>query len=104
MWAILQAAPLTDVEWISRAGVVGILAFSVIAFLRGWVVSGRAYEEVRSERDRALDLVYRQAGIAHRAVDLSAKQLETERFVLETERLALEAELSVLRKKTGSDI
>lgn len=83
--AAVQNDPL--LEWLSRAGSLGILAAAVVAFLRGWIVSGRAYAEVRAERDKALELVYKQANLASRAVDLTV------------ERLGLEAEL----KKVGRE-
>lgn len=69
MWLLAQAAGEPLIEWLSRAGSLGILAAAVVAFLRGWVVPGRAYEQVRQERDRALELVYKQAEVAHRALD-----------------------------------
>lgn len=79
MWAfsLLAAAAANDplLDWLSRAGSLGILAAAVVSFLRGWIVSGKAYEEVRLERDRALDLVYKQAGLANRAVDLTVERL-----------------------------
>jgi hypothetical protein len=62
-------------QWLSNAGSLGILAAGVLAFLRGWVVSGAAHARVLAERDRALDLVYKQAEIAERALE----QLEQER-------------------------
>lgn len=76
-FAMVAAQATQDplIEWLSRAGSIGILAAACIAFLRGWIVSGKAYDEVRAERDRALDLVYKQAGLAHRAVDLTAERL-----------------------------
>lgn len=64
--------PLLD--WIvQNATAVGILAFIVVALLRGWLVTGRECEEVRKERDRAVDLVYKQAEITGRALEVSEK-------------------------------
>lgn len=57
------------IDWLSSAGALGILATIVIAFMRGWIVPGRAYEQVRQERDRALELVYKQAEVTQRALE-----------------------------------
>ncbi len=62
------------VEWLSRAGSLGLLAAGVVAFLRGWIVSGASYERMREERDRALELVYRQAELAERALAAAEKK------------------------------
>lgn len=64
---LVSGDPLLD--WISRAGAIGILSFVVIAFLRNWIVTGAHYKEVCIERDRALELVYKQAEIAQRALE-----------------------------------
>jgi O-antigen ligase len=63
--------PLLD--WLSRAGALGVLAAIVIAFLRGWVVTGAEAERLRGDRDRALDLVYKQAELAQRALDTAER-------------------------------
>lgn len=55
-------------QWLSNAGSLGILAAAVIGFLRGWIVSGTAHQRVLNERDRAMDLVYKQADVAQRAL------------------------------------
>lgn len=70
---LAQAAdPL--LEWLSRAGAIGVLAFMVIAFLRGWIAPGGEVLRLRDERDRALDLVYKQAEIAQRALSVTEKR------------------------------
>lgn len=60
-------------NWLSKAGVVGILAAAVVSFQRGWIVSGRSHDRVCEERDRALDLVYRHAELAERAIAAAEK-------------------------------
>ena len=61
-------------QWLSNAGSLGILAAGVLAFLRGWVVSGSAHMRVVAERDRALDLVYKQADVAQRALEAAEQE------------------------------
>ena len=89
--AMDSSDPLVD--WLSRAGAVGIMAFVLYAFLKGWIVSGREHDRVIQERDRALELVYKQAGLAHRTVDASVARLELEEQLLELRRKERDADL-----------
>jgi hypothetical protein len=71
--SILMAAgasgdPLLD--YLSQAGAVAILAAGVIGFLRGWIVPGRRYDEIKAERDRAVAVADRHAEIADRALSV----------------------------------
>ena len=61
-------------QWLSNAGSLGILAAGVLAFLRGWIVSGAAHARVVAERDSALDLVYKQADVAQRALEAAEQE------------------------------
>jgi hypothetical protein len=70
-------------EWIARAGPTAILAVMIVGFLKGWIVTGSAYDQMRAERDRALELVYKHAGITERAVDVSVQRLDLEQQLLE---------------------
>ena len=64
--------PLLD--WLaSNASAVGVLAFLVVALIRGWIVTGREHDRVMTERDRAIDLVYKQAEATSRALELAEK-------------------------------
>jgi hypothetical protein len=56
----------------NNASAVGILAFLVVALMRGWLVTGREADELRTERDRALDLVYKQADLTSAALQAGA--------------------------------
>lgn len=60
-------------DWLSRAGALGILAAIVVAFLRGWVVTRSEADRLRSDRDRALDLVYKQAELAQKALETAER-------------------------------
>lgn len=72
----LLAAQSGDVllDWLAEAGMAGVLAFVVVAFLRGWLVSGTTYREVLAREQRALDLVYAQAEIAQRALEAAERK------------------------------
>lgn len=90
MWLAQTTNDTLDVaQWIAKAGPTAILAFVIVGFLKGWIVTGRAHDQMRAERDRALELVYKQAGLTERAVDVSVQRLELEEQLLE------------LRKKQG---
>lgn len=62
------------IDWLQNAGSIGILAAAVVAFLRGWVVPGAVCKQLREERDRALELVYKQAQLAERALEVSERR------------------------------
>jgi hypothetical protein len=61
-------------QWLSNAGSLGILAAAVLAFLRGWIVSGAAHMRVVEEKNRALELVYKQADITQRALETAERE------------------------------
>lgn len=63
--------PLLD--WLSRAGALGVMAAVVVAFLRGWIVTRTEADQLRADRDRALDLVYKQAELAQRALEVAER-------------------------------
>lgn len=65
-------SPLID--WLSNAGAISILAFIVVAFLRGWIVTGAEAGRLRIERDKALDLVYKLAEVSQRALGVVEKR------------------------------
>lgn len=60
--------PLLD--YLSQAGAMAILAAGVIAFLRGWIVPGKRYDEIKAERDRAVAVADRHAEVADRALSV----------------------------------
>jgi len=71
------------IDLLSRAGPVGILAVVVVMFIRGDIVSRGTLDEMRKQRDQALSLVYDQARLASRAVDVSVQRLELEEKIAE---------------------
>ena len=78
MEALLAQTPPTAtdplLDWLSRAGGFGIMALAVVSFLRGWIVPGKCYDEVVLERDRALELVYKNAELAQRALEAAERK------------------------------
>lgn len=68
--------PLVEAaNWIGKASGAVILAFVVLGFIQGWIAPGRECTALREERDRAIDLVYKQAEIAQRALDVTERKL-----------------------------
>lgn len=68
------------IDWLSRGGAIAVLATAVVAFVRGWVFSGTVVKELhseidqlRAERDKALELVYKQAEISSRALEVGER-------------------------------
>lgn len=74
MWLLFQTANDPLIDWLSRGGSLGILAAAVVAFMRGWVVPGSVANQLRDERDRALELVYKQAEVAQRALEAAERR------------------------------
>lgn len=74
-------------EWLSSAGTLGVLAFGVIAFVRGWIVTGSAHMRVIAERDRCFDLLYAEDARAKaRIAELSRQLREAEAEIIRIER------------------
>lgn len=64
-----------DWTWLTQAGSVGILAAAVIAFVKGWIVPGSQHKEVCSQRDQALEQVYKLAAAAQRQIEATERRL-----------------------------
>jgi hypothetical protein len=70
----LANSPDPLLQWLSNAGSLGILAAGVLAFLRGWIVPGTVAAQLRDERDRALEYMYKQADVAQRALEAAERE------------------------------
>lgn len=75
------------IDWLAKAGPVGILAVVVVMFIRGDIVSKRTLDEALKQRDLFAAIVIDQGRLANRAVDVSVARLE------------LEEKLAALRQK-----
>lgn len=71
------ASPTADpvLDWFTRGGSIAILTGLVYAFIKGWIVPKAEVDrlvgeiaQLRTERDRALDLVYASAGTTEEAL------------------------------------
>jgi hypothetical protein len=70
-------APDTPLSWITSGGIVGLLAFMVVAFLREWIVPGDRYRESQRElaevqrfmRDEAIPLLSRVQEVLARTLE-----------------------------------
>lgn len=61
--------------WLTQAGSVGILAAAVIGFVKGWIVSGAQYKELREQRDKALEQVFKLADAAQRTIEAAERRI-----------------------------
>jgi hypothetical protein len=61
-------------DWLGRASGPVVLGLVIVALLRGTLVTGREADGLRAERDKALELVYKQAEVAQRALEVSEKK------------------------------
>ena len=68
---LLATDPTAD--WFGKASGPAVLAAVLILLLRGDLVTGREAKATRAERDKALDLVYKQAEVTQRALEVGAK-------------------------------
>lgn len=64
--------PLIDFLSNNATG-VGVMAFVIVALLRGWLVTGREQARTVSDLDRAMGLVYQMAEANDRALDMAEK-------------------------------
>lgn len=77
MNGLLAAVGDPSSSWLTEAGAVGVLAYFCWAFMTGRLRTEKEINRVIEERDRALDLVYKNADIAQGAVQ--ALQLEKDK-------------------------
>jgi hypothetical protein len=73
-YAVVMAAGDPTADWLGRATGPVVLALVVLALLRGTLVTGREADALRAERDKALDLVYKQAEVTQRALEVSERK------------------------------
>jgi hypothetical protein len=86
MWALVStAASGPDWTWLTSAGSIGILAAVVVGFWQGWIVPGSELkaerlrckeerEQLRLERDRAVEQVSWVVEIARRTLEAAERK------------------------------
>lgn len=75
MLPLIAETSSPDWAWLTQAGSAGILAAAVLAFIRGWIVSGSQYREVCAQRDKALEQVFKLADISSRAIEAVERKI-----------------------------
>lgn len=58
-------------DLLSKAGTIGVLAFVVIGFLRGWIVPGYLHRRVWRERDELFNLAVRGTEFSDQAIRIA---------------------------------
>lgn len=66
---LLDLTSSPQYTWLTQGGAVGVLASVVLAFMRGWIVTGRQYQNVREERDKAMELNSKLNEVAQRTLE-----------------------------------
>lgn len=66
-----------DYAWLTQGGAIGVLAAVVLAFMRGWIVTGRQHQEVRSDLDKALEQNAKLNEVAQRALEAALRKADT---------------------------
>lgn len=72
------------IHWLPTAGATGVLAFLVVALMRGWFVTGKTFERVLDERNRLFELALTSARAADRAVTIAHEDREEARRIAGT--------------------
>lgn len=72
------------IHWLPTAGATGVLAFLVVALMRGWFVTGKTFERVLQERNRLLELALTSTRTADRAVTIAQEDREAARRIAGT--------------------
>lgn len=62
------------VSLLLKGGPTAVLVAVVIGFVRGWIVPGSSYAEACSQRDRAIEVVYKMADTTQRAAEVVSRQ------------------------------
>lgn len=74
MLALLgQTDPPPEIDWLTRAGVVGVMAYFLWALMSDRIVSGKTHHRVIDERDRLLELAITNAQVSHRSLEIAEK-------------------------------
>jgi hypothetical protein len=70
--------------WLTTGGAVGVLAFFVLAFIKGWIVSKPSHDRVLAERNRLLELALTSTAAAKAAVDIAHQDRDAIRRIAGT--------------------
>lgn len=63
-------------DLLSKGGAIGVLAFVVVGFYRGWIVPGYLYRSQKRERDQFLELLLQGTRDAEKAVRVAKDAVE----------------------------
>ena len=95
MWLVTETIDQSPISWIQTGGTAGLifgLVWLVLAFIRGWVVSGQVHREAITQRDERITLLEAEnreqatflrdqaTPLLVRTTDLLTKQLEQAKY------------------------
>lgn len=75
IWLAVTPSGNPFIDFLTGAGVIGVLAYIVVAFQQGWIVTGKQLQKVEAERDKATALVYEMAQVAAKSLDIAEKKV-----------------------------
>jgi deoxyribodipyrimidine photolyase len=64
-----------EYAWLTQGGAIGVLAAVVWAFMTGRIVTGRQYQQVLAERDKALDQNLKLNEVAQRTLEAALRKV-----------------------------
>lgn len=72
---LAQQLPVDGVSTIATTGgVIGLLSLIVTAFIRGWIVTGQAYRDMRLERDDYKKIAFELSNISRGSLNMAREQ------------------------------
>jgi hypothetical protein len=70
---LAQVAPEQTLDWLTRGGMIGLLAFGVMGFMREWMIPGKTYSKMVEDRDKWRDLALKLLKATETAVYSDAR-------------------------------
>lgn len=74
IWDAAASSGNPVIDWLTNTGAIGILAFVIVAFMKRWIVTGSELEQVRKERDRALDILLEMTQVSAKSLDIAERK------------------------------
>ena len=66
-----------DWTWITQGGAIGVLSAVVVGLLRGWLVPGWVFKQVRDDLEDAREKLERSDEVTQRALEAAQRLLES---------------------------
>lgn len=79
MLTLLTTSPTgaPDWTWLTQGGAIGILAGVVLGLVRGWIVPGWVFKQVRQDLEDTREKLARSDEVTQRALEAAQRLLES---------------------------